>query len=215
MPRSLRKSISGFFRNTKPPTDDLPPPLPTTPLPSLVAETQRLSFVETPPKPSKPAVKPTRPAQLITPEMLRELRETIRLRYALDIEIWRQRDAKPFARDRLKENMKRSEAALERIRKTLTAWDREEYFKTPQEHAKFQEIKRRLMEGEKANWTQKPPWEFAYHGGNPYDGRMEADGRMAGQEDQSVGPKSIPVDLKGRTTLHQDLGMTIKDFYEG
>lgn len=39
--------------------------------------------------------------------------------------------------------------------------------------------------------------------------------RTLGKEDQSVRPKSIPVDLKSRTMLHQDLGMTIKDFSEG
>lgn len=198
MPRKIRKSISSFFKSTKPSPEELAPPLPP-----IIAQTQRLSIIEEAPKPAKAEPKPPRAVQLITPENLRELRETIRLKYALDIEIWRQRDVKFFSRDKLKENIRKSEAALEKIRKTVADWDRREYFSTDLEHEKFREIKRRLMEGEKADWTQKPPWEFVHHAGNPYEGPWETDGQpvnfaekltyqMQRQAAEPQGPNAVP-----------------------
>jgi hypothetical protein len=125
----------------------------------------------------KPSPRPPPPVQRITAEQIRELREHIRHRYALDIEIWRQRNVKEYKRKKLIENMRRSDAALEVIRRTLQDWDRREYFASDLKHQKFAEIKDRLLNGVKANWAKHPPWDLAQKGGNPYLGPGEKYGR--------------------------------------
>jgi hypothetical protein len=73
--------------------------------------------------------------------------------------------------------MRRSDAALEVIRRTLQDWDRREYFASDLKHQKFAEIKDRLLNGVKANWAKHPPWDLAQKGGNPYLGPGEKYGR--------------------------------------
>ncbi|KAL6709494.1 hypothetical protein ACN47E_001429 [Coniothyrium glycines] len=88
----------------------------------------------------------------ITAENIREIREMIRYRYALDIKIWKKKDNKGHARDYLQELMHKSNATLVHIRKILESWDRREYFETDEEHAKFKEIKDRIEYGQKMIW---------------------------------------------------------------
>lgn len=169
--------MKSFFKREKLHTIDAPPPLPplseaySTPVPA-----PRSVPVIPQHSPLKPTPRPPPEVQRITAEQIRELREHIRHRYALDIEIWRQRNIKEFKRNKLKENMRRSDAALEQIRKTLHDWDRREYFASDVEYRKFVEIKDRLLGGAKADWAKYPPWEIAQKGGNPFEGPWEKHG---------------------------------------
>ena len=137
-----------------------PPMVAPLPLPSI-GEVDASIFQRAELHSSQRRPPPAQPVHRITAENIRELREMIRYRYGLDIEIWKQRNLKKFMRDRVNENMRRSDAALETIRKTLTSWDRREYFETQEEHDKFKEIKDRLMAGNKIVWADNPPWEHA------------------------------------------------------
>ncbi|KAF2630094.1 hypothetical protein BU25DRAFT_265504 [Macroventuria anomochaeta] len=172
MPRTLTK-MKSFFKRPNSSTPVAPPPMPA------IIEVQALSATSSQQQISKAPQQPTEPAhvQKITAQQIRELRELIRYRYSLDIEIWRQRGVKEYKRDKLKENMIKSDAALGVIRNTLLEWDRREFFATDKEHQKFIEIKNRLLQGVKANWAQYPPWEFVHHGGEPYQGPWEKHGR--------------------------------------
>ncbi|KAI4634546.1 hypothetical protein J4E83_001865 [Alternaria metachromatica] len=123
--------------------------------------------VDTPPLPSTEQ-RPSRqipqrtpdPARLVTAENIRELRERIRYRYSLDVEILKQRNVKPYMRGNLEENMRKSVAVLADIREMVQGWDRREFFATDLEYEKFQVIKRRLLEGNKINWEKIKPWEL-------------------------------------------------------
>lgn len=97
--------------------------------------------------------------QKITPEEVRELRELIRKRYALDVEIWRLKDVKSFQRDYVREKMWRSDAALRRIQDTVESWNHRNYFRTDRDWNKFQNIRDRVMENGKREWSNHPPWE--------------------------------------------------------
>ena len=177
MPGSLTK-MKSFFNRKRPATPIVLSLLPAVsdmqvlpivpPLPVITPQQRMLEKLQ---RQTQPA-----PVQRITAQQIRELRELIRYRYSLDIEIWRQRGVKQFKRDKLTENMRRSDAALEVIRRTLLEWDRRELFESDAEHQKFIEIKNRLLRGVKASWVQNPPWEFVHHGGDPYEGPWEKHG---------------------------------------
>jgi hypothetical protein len=149
---------------------EIPPPLP--PLSEVHAPSPQAIQQQQQPH-RRVFQKPPEPTHHITAENIRELREMIRYRYGLDIEIWKQRDLKGHMRDNLKENMRRSDAALLAIRKTLQDWDRREFFATEEEYQKFREIKHRLMTGNKMNWEENKPWEQSMHRmvpiGPPYE----------------------------------------------
>ena len=188
MPGTLNR-MKSFFKREKEAAPIAPSPMPA------ISDVHALPFVRSPPiappqqrlfekhpKQPQPA-----PVQCITAQQIRELRELIRYRYSLDIGIWHQRGVKEFKRDRLKENMRRSDAALEVIRSTLLEWDRREFFASDIEHQKFIDIKNRLLKGQKANWAKHPPWEFVHHGGDPYSGPWEKYGQPINGVPQTTG----------------------------
>jgi len=138
-----------------------------TPFSSFSASLPPLNEVDTPALPSTehhasrqiPRRTPDS-ARLVTAENIRELRERIRYRYSLDVEILEQRNVKSYMRENLEENMRKSVAALTDIREMVQGWDRREFFATDFEYEKFQVIKRRLLEGNKINWETIKPWEL-------------------------------------------------------
>lgn len=166
------KHMKSFFKREKTPVVQRPPPVDA--ISQIDAIAARSAPQQIPPNPKE---RPQIPVQQITAEQIRDLRELIRHRYSLDIEIWRQSKVKSFKRRRLEENMRRSDATLEHIRRILVDWDRREYFASDVEHLKFIDIKTRLLKGVKANWAQNPPWEFVHHGSDPYSGPWEKHGR--------------------------------------
>jgi hypothetical protein len=102
---------------------------------------------------------PTKAPTLVTSEMIRELRELIRYRYALDCKIWDiGRRVKWFQQDTVLIDMHRADAALVTIRATLEDWDRREYFATVEEYNKFKEISKRILNANTRTWATHPPW---------------------------------------------------------
>jgi hypothetical protein len=145
------------------------------------------SISSPPPPVQRPPVKLLKPAPQkprITPEEIRKLRDLIRYRYALDIQIWEKRGNTEYQRRVVNEKMKRADAALADIRRYLTDWDNAEYFERPEEYQKFQEIKRRIETGNKRNWRDQPPWLRIENGSDPFQGPFEKD--------------SQPLTLRGR-----------------
>src|SRR5438309_778197 len=114
------KRTKSFWQEKRSAGTQKPPPLPSLaevqgPPVSTVLQHQHLP-------------KQQESAHYITAENIRELRELIRHKYALDIEIWKQRDVKEYSRDHCNENMRKSDAALITIKRTVQDWDRKEYF---------------------------------------------------------------------------------------
>lgn len=95
----------------------------------------------------------------VTPEQLRDLRNLICYRYALDIEIWQLRDVQEYDRDIVREKMRKARAALRKIILTVESLDDRSYFSSEAEYSRFQQIKLRVMEGGKRDWEKHPPWE--------------------------------------------------------
>lgn len=97
--------------------------------------------------------------QKVTPEELRRLRELMRQRYALDLEIWWNlrkvlNHDKPF----VMEKMKQADALLACIRAMVLSWDNRDYFYTDDEYEKLKEVKCRVMSAGKRDWVLNPPW---------------------------------------------------------
>jgi hypothetical protein len=108
-----------------------------------------------------PGDKPLRrPAgQNIEPAEISELRELLRRRYALDMKIWSQRDSYTAKRPFTQREMLEADAILAKIKLILACMDKESLFETTAQYKKFKEIKRRVEETGKRNWTKEPPWK--------------------------------------------------------
>ncbi|KIW08013.1 uncharacterized protein PV09_00959 [Verruconis gallopava] len=94
-----------------------------------------------------------------SPTALLHLRELVRSRYELDMEIWRMRDTRRANRKVLEEKMHRADVLLREIQATVSSWkmDREVWEEDELDMAK--EIQSRLMEDGKRNWALNPPWK--------------------------------------------------------
>ena len=101
---------------------------------------------------------PRTKGQKITPQELRDLRELIILRYSLDIELHTLRDAKSFQRDHVEDKMRHADAALARIQRTIKDWDRKDFWENGDDYQKWKEIKKRIFEPGKREWSKNPPW---------------------------------------------------------
>ncbi|KAH6873090.1 hypothetical protein BKA58DRAFT_160481 [Alternaria rosae] len=171
-----------------------------TPNSHVAATLPPLNEVDTPPLPSNQQ-DPSRqipqrtpdPARLVTAENIRELRERIRYRYSLDVEILKQRNVKPYMRGNLEENIRKSVAALADIRKMVQGWDRREFFATDLEYEKFQVIKSRLLDGNKINWEKTKPWELDLSNMVPLRAPHEMSGRT-----ESTAQRSAPSSFDSR-----------------
>jgi len=97
--------------------------------------------------------------RMVSPETLRELRELIRKRYELDVEIWSLRKVRKPDRPVVEEMMERSDAALGEIMNIVQAWDGTEKSWTAGEWEQAQEIIRRIEAEGKRIWVGNPPWE--------------------------------------------------------
>jgi hypothetical protein len=107
----------------------------------------------------------------IKPEKLRDLRELIRKRYALDVEIWEKKDIVYGSRSVVQELMDRSDATLREIEDIILDFDSRECFDSEMDHRKFQRIKDLIFQSGKRDWNQDPPWQ----NNGPIDADMEAD----------------------------------------
>ncbi|KAH8647574.1 hypothetical protein BGZ60DRAFT_535249 [Tricladium varicosporioides] len=96
----------------------------------------------------------------ISPESLRNLRELIRTRYALDVEIWRLRDVRRVNQPLVIAKMEKADAVLADIISIVLAWEGTESSWTPSEWEQAMQVKRRLLVDNKRWWLKTgPPWE--------------------------------------------------------
>ena len=94
----------------------------------------------------------------IQPEEIRSLGELIRKRYELDIEIWSLREVGIRDRSIVEDKMRKSDAILSKIQKTIGAWDNPGVFRSAADRDKVKEIRRRMEADGKRNWADQPPW---------------------------------------------------------
>jgi len=107
-----------------------------------------------------------------SPETLRDLRELIRNRYQMDVEIWGLRSARKPDRPKVLEKMVVADAIMEEILTTISTWENQQDGNwTDEEWDRVQEIKERLQSDGKRVWEGNPPWADE---GNAGKGRVGA-----------------------------------------
>lgn len=97
--------------------------------------------------------------QTISTDTLRELRDLIRTRYELDVEIWSLRKVRKPDRPIVEEKMERADAVLTEIFAIVRAWDSTEKSWTKSEWEKAKDIQKRILADGKRLWSSNPPWE--------------------------------------------------------
>lgn len=129
----------------------------------------------------------------VTSAMVRELRELIRYRYALDHKILSVgKKAKPSQRDSVRDDMRRADAAMVTIRNMLENWDNPEHFSTAEQYQVFLEIKARIANGESRDWLRRPPWAEEQHDAD--DNIYEKDERSTQPLNNDLPNKRYPRD---------------------
>jgi hypothetical protein len=96
--------------------------------------------------------------KLTSPEALRGLRDLIRTRYALDMEIWSLKGARKPNRPVVEEKMGRADAILMEIYNMVETWEENDKVWTPQEWELARDVKKRILEKGKRQWKDNPPW---------------------------------------------------------
>lgn len=101
-----------------------------------------------------------RKIQEASPETLSHLRELIRLKYQLDVEIWGLRGARKPDRWLVEEKMQKADAALAEIMSTVRAWEHQADGGPwdAAEWERVQEIQRRLENSRIRVWADSPLW---------------------------------------------------------
>ena len=98
-------------------------------------------------------------------ENVRHLRNLIRERYALDLEVWGQRNTHKVNRKIIMPKCERADSILQKIYSIVNSWD-QEYF-VAEEYELVLKIKECLqtkelengVSNDAAEWTKIPPWE--------------------------------------------------------
>jgi len=96
--------------------------------------------------------------KLTSPDALHGLRDLIRTRYALDVEIWSLRGVMWRDRPIVEEKMRKADAVLEEIYNRVDTWEENDRVWTPQEWELARDIKARIQAGGKRVWKDNPPW---------------------------------------------------------
>jgi hypothetical protein len=97
--------------------------------------------------------------QMVSPDTLRNLRELIRERYELDVEIWSLRNVRRPDRWIVEEKMEKADAVLLKIFTIVHAWETTQGSWTDAEWKQAKEIQNRVLAEGKRWWTGNPPWE--------------------------------------------------------
>jgi hypothetical protein len=94
-----------------------------------------------------------------SPETLRSLRELIRERYQLDVEIWNLRGVRKPDQPLVTVKMQKADDLLEEIMTKVSVWtDNASGHWTDEEWDKVKEIQARLRSPGKRIWAANPPW---------------------------------------------------------
>jgi hypothetical protein len=96
--------------------------------------------------------------KLTSPDALRGLRDLIRTRYALDIEIWSLKGARKPDRPIVEGKMEKADAVLMEIYNMVATWEENDKVWTPQEWELARDIKARILAEGKRQWKDNPPW---------------------------------------------------------
>lgn len=96
--------------------------------------------------------------KLTSPEALRGLRDLIRTRYKLDMEIWSLKGVRKPDRPIVEEKMEMADAILMEIYAVVETWEENDKIWTPQEWVLAREVKERLLAEGKRWWKNNPPW---------------------------------------------------------
>lgn len=96
--------------------------------------------------------------ELTSPEALRGLRDLIRTRYKLDVEIWGLKGVRKPDRPIVEEKMEMADAILMEIYAMVETWEENDKIWTPQEWVLAREVKERLLAEGKRWWKNNPPW---------------------------------------------------------
>ncbi|MCJ1344558.1 hypothetical protein MMC31_002761 [Peltigera leucophlebia] len=101
-----------------------------------------------------------------SPETLRSLRELIRLKYQLDVEIWGLRGARRPDRWLVEQKMEKADAVLEEIMTMVRVWEHNtDGSWDAAEWERVQDIRRRLQTGGIRIWADSPLWSEARDSG--------------------------------------------------
>lgn len=101
-----------------------------------------------------------------SPETLRSLRELIRLKYHLDVEIWSLRGARKPDRWLVVQKMEKADAVLEEIMTIIRMWEhKKDGSWDAAEWERVQDIRRRLQTGGIRIWADSPLWSEARESG--------------------------------------------------
>lgn len=102
-----------------------------------------------------------------SPETLRSLRELIRTKYQLDVEIWRLRNARRPDRWIVEGKMERADAVVQEIMAMVRCWENQvDGSWDDDEWERVQEIRDRLVNGGVRIWAEKPLWTDSEVGGS-------------------------------------------------
>lgn len=102
------------------------------------------------------------PGQKITAEELNDLADMVRQRYQLDIQIHSERFLRPRDRDITQAKIRKADALLCKIQRTVISWDKPEYFEHGTgDYEAFQEVAERVLKPGKRDWLNEPPWSNA------------------------------------------------------
>lgn len=97
--------------------------------------------------------------QKVKPEELRHVRELMRRRYALDLELWELRNAGDYDYEVHTPKLEKADALLMRIQTIVFSMDHRDYFNNDSEWERFGELKKRVFQDGKRSWVKNPPWE--------------------------------------------------------
>lgn len=100
-----------------------------------------------------------RKLQMVSPDTLRNLRELIRERYELDVEIWSLRNVRRPDRWIVEDKMEKADAVLLKIFTIVHAWETTQGSWTEAEWKQAKEIQNRILAEGKRWWAGNPPWE--------------------------------------------------------
>jgi len=146
-----------FFKRATPKVDPLPAD------DSRKSSRTSLPFI-TKPKPEEAGdvvLKKRTNIQKVSAVEFQDLRELIRLRYALDVELGRHQalqDIMAADRHLIMPKMQKADALMRKIRNLCKSMDNPHIFESTEQYKTFQDIKRRVDQPGKRVWCQNPPW---------------------------------------------------------
>jgi len=93
---------------------------------------------------------------------LRKIKDLLRQKYKLDVEIWRDRKSLPHNRPKVLKKMAQADLILQDIITAVSLWDNSTDLYSPEEWEIAEVIRRRIFKEGKKVWANRPPWINAH-----------------------------------------------------